>query len=543
MSSAVRFAAPMPASRAVTNASPFGPPASTQRGQDLGPHAHHRRRHGAARGHRLVADVDHARRALVVEVARLHRPTGAAARARSPRRRLPRLGGVGALGDDEQGVRIRHRAQLRGLLAAGRAAPGCRRPRCQTLTRRNARRAGVLRRSARSATARTRSRPSPPSPSMARMNGRTNSSNITSALTGLPGRPMTVVPPSSPTASGLPGWTAMRQKSSAPWRSRTARTWSWRPTLHAARRDEQVRHAAAASRSARSIAAGVVADARQERAARRRPRCTAAASATPLASWIWPGPSGSPGADQLVAGRQDRDDRPPPHLDRRRCRATPAPRSSAAVSGAGQADLVAGPRVVGRGAHVRARRSPRRDSTRRRRPPSASSTGTTASAPGGIGAPVMIRTAVPGSTAGSDAIAGRDLAGQRAACPGASAARTAKPSIAELANGGTSTAATTFGSTSTRPTASASGTVSPSVGVSARQQPADRPRRATASASTCPSFMRASMSRRIPRRVTMPSGTAARRPRRPAAARPRAAWMRRSASASGASGPIVARSP
>ena len=42
-------------------------------GQHLGPHAHGGRSHRPARGHRLVADVDHARRAFVVEMARLHR--------------------------------------------------------------------------------------------------------------------------------------------------------------------------------------------------------------------------------------------------------------------------------------------------------------------------------------------------------------------------------------------------------------------------------------------------------------------------------------
>ena len=73
MSSEVRFAPPIPASRAVTSASPFGPPASSSVGEHVGAHADGGRGHGAAGGDRLVADVDHARRALVVEVARLHR--------------------------------------------------------------------------------------------------------------------------------------------------------------------------------------------------------------------------------------------------------------------------------------------------------------------------------------------------------------------------------------------------------------------------------------------------------------------------------------
>ena len=71
-----------------------------------------------------------------------------------------------------------------------------------------------------------------------------------------------------------------------------------------------------------------------------------------------------------------------------------------------------------------------------------SSTGTTASAPAGTGAPVMMRIAVPGSSApgspGAAAISraiGR-VTGAASVAGATSAARTANPSICELRNGG-----------------------------------------------------------------------------------------------------------
>jgi len=76
---------------------------------------------------------------------------------------------------------------------------------------------------------------------------------------------------------------------------------------------------------------------------------------------------------------------------------------------------------------------------------SVSSTITTASAPGGSGAPVRIRTASPGPTGGS----GGDPAGmvpttvKVTGAAATSAARTAKPSTAVLANGGTDSSAVT----------------------------------------------------------------------------------------------------
>ena len=87
------------------------------------------------------------------------------------------------------------------------------------------------------------------------------------------------------------------------------------------------------------------------------------------------------------------------------------------------------------------------------------STMTIASAPSGIGAPVMIRIASPGPTATVGAWpAGRSpTTRSRTGAPGAaadvSAARTAYPSIAVFANGGTDSEVTTS-SASTRPSAS-----------------------------------------------------------------------------------------
>ena len=101
-----------------------------------------------------------------------------------------------------------------------------------------------------------------------------------------------------------------------------------------------------------------------------------------------------------------------------------------------------------------------RDACRRRR--SVSSTGTTASAPSGTGAPVMMRTAVPGRASRDRRAPPRSR--RRSAAPPAqrpspstSAARTAKPSICELRNGGRAIGDVTSAAV-TRPSASASGT-------------------------------------------------------------------------------------
>ena len=89
------------------------------------------------------------------------------------------------------------------------------------------------------------------------------------------------------------------------------------------------------------------------------------------------------------------------------------------------------------------------------------STGTTVSAPGGSAPPVMMRTAAPGSTVGSRPVPAntspviRRGTGLASPAPARSAPRTAKPSMAELANGGRSSAAATS-MARTAPRASAS---------------------------------------------------------------------------------------
>src|SRR6476659_616179 len=94
--------------------------------------------------------------------------------------------------------------------------------------------------------------------------------------------------------------------------------------------------------------------------------------------------------------------------------------------------------------------------------PSVASTGTTAVAPVGTGAPVIMRSAVPGfSMSGSVRPAGMSSAtGSNTGCSGVAAATssatTAYPSIAELSNPGSDSGATTS-SASTRPSASESG--------------------------------------------------------------------------------------
>ena len=95
---------------------------------------------------------------------------------------------------------------------------------------------------------------------------------------------------------------------------------------------------------------------------------------------------------------------------------------------------------------------------------SVSSTGTTVSAPAGIIAPVMIRSAVPGPTSSSGARpAGtsprtRSTTGRSADAPATSATRTANPSMALFGHGGSVRAERT-GSASARPAASARSTV------------------------------------------------------------------------------------
>ena len=93
------------------------------------------------------------------------------------------------------------------------------------------------------------------------------------------------------------------------------------------------------------------------------------------------------------------------------------------------------------------------------------STITTASAPGGIGAPVMMRSASPAPTLVSVALPAANVPTTRSStgAPAVSAARTAKPSIAVLAKGGTGSSASTAPAV-THPSASARSTARGSSG-------------------------------------------------------------------------------
>ncbi len=134
-----------------------------------------------------------------------------------------------------------------------------------------------------------------------------------------------------------------------------------------------------------------------------------AASVNELHSWIWPGPSGLTGRDQLVAGRDHGDPRPAVYHDRgidrwrRAVRSRPGP-------GPGRARAAASPAATSYRGGGHGRAEP--DGARSRRPSgtsdapagaSVSSTGTTVSAPAGIIAPVMIRSPVPPVTSSSGA--------------------------------------------------------------------------------------------------------------------------------------------
>ena len=182
-------------------------------------------------------------------------------------------------------------------------------------------------------------------------------------------------------------------------------------------------------------------------------RPPAASSIGRLESRIWPGASGAGAVDQLVAGGQHAD--PGPGDARRRPRRptlASTPRWAGREHRARGDDHVARPR---RRRRAGARGCPRARPPRTSTPSSPSgasvrSTITTASAPGGIGAPVMMRTASPGPTVAVGRRARRRGCrrprggpGASSAAPAVSAARTAKPSIAVLSNGGTASAAAT----------------------------------------------------------------------------------------------------
>ena len=260
-------------------------------------------------------------------------------------------------------------------------------------------------------------------PASRRIAGRTNSSKVTTDDTGLPGSPKSRTGAPPPAAARSRTRTACRA-GPRPARGRSARSSSIavlhdvvRADRDAARHDDARRRRRRArsggARSTSSRSSGAIPRSHGLRAGRRRrgPRRPG-----PLASGMPAGPSGTPGAADLVAGGQDRDPRPamdrdPVHAGARE-RGRPRP-AVIAVPGLEQGgpgrEVAAGARgstrPTGTGSWTRHAAGSGPVASRPREPaaPAASSgvvasTGTTASAPAGSRAPVAIRTAVPGRT-------------------------------------------------------------------------------------------------------------------------------------------------
>ncbi len=273
---------------------------------------------------------------------------------------------------------------------------------------RYATRSGSLRTSA-SSVAATWCRPSPGSPSMARSSGRTRSSVTTRALTGLPGQPdddPTVDPPHRQRLAGLDGDAPEVELAKA---TDGVADVVMAADAHAARGEDDVA-ASAASRSAASTAVGLVADPGQDdgfasrsrrsprpgpgrwrrRCGRRRVACRGPSSSSPLDT-------------MATRGRARTSTSASPSEAR-----TPMP---AGVSGAGSA-TVSPARMSWPAARTSA---PGETDPGISTAPSdsvARSIGTTASAPGGIGAPVEIRTAVPACDLGQVRAPGSHLPDQ-----------------------------------------------------------------------------------------------------------------------------------
>ena len=259
-------------------------------------------------------------------------------------------------------------------------------------------------------------------------------------LTGLPGKQITGRPRYVAVACGPPGCMATAP-TQAPSGSSRSRTTSWSPIETPPLVSSSSAPASmAASNRARELL-GVVAHAGALRRRRlRRPR------QLPAVRFRWsrgsrPAPGAGPGRPTRIPCSRRRPARATARPPRRgptrrgpRAGATraalPAPSSSAPAARSEPASRTYSP------------------TSRVRRIVTASpstvvsSTGTTASAPGGIGAPVMIRVAVPGASAGGSpgAAATSPTIGRATGAAATSAARTAKPSIWELRNGGRSMA-------------------------------------------------------------------------------------------------------
>ena len=378
----------------------------------------------------------------------------------------PRPADAVAVGQHGQPVGGGHGRQLVRALAPGR--PDVRSGRRRRRRRRPAR-SGSCRRdggaSGSSATARTRGRSRSAWPTIWRRPGRANSSKLTHRRHRVAGQ---AEAPGcrrrTPKAKGLAGRMAIciqRMLADAVEHDLHEVEVAH---AHAAAGDERVAVGRAALERGGDRGLVVAAPGRG-----RRPRSpTAASSASSVGrfeSRIWPGPSGAGAVDQLVAGGQHADPGPAARRAHRRSadagqhaevgrRSARCPRSTTASPACTSSPA---------GRTAAARRRPRTSTLDRVAVGrSVCSTITTASAPAGIGAPVMIRMAWPGPTVGVGAVpAGQradDVSADRGAAGGSSAARTAKPSIAVLANGGTASSARDRPRPSRSPRASASGT-------------------------------------------------------------------------------------
>ena len=240
-------------------------------------------------------------------------------------------------------------------------------------------------------------------PWSARSAGRTKSRKHTTADTGLPGRPNTSVGSRVPNQTGLPGFSATRQKrSSTPSVASAGLTWSCGPT-------DTPPETATTSASSSAPASDRLAWPRDRRAPPRRalPRRRPPRPARPARRRCCCG--SGPGPGRLRARRARRRWRAPPPADGARTARRPGPPRRRWRARPGRAPCRRSARASPRAGPPRRRgcwrAGPHRSRGRpRRRVPATCSTGTTLSAPAGTAAPVEMRIASPSPTA---AVAGR----------------------------------------------------------------------------------------------------------------------------------------
>ena len=281
---------------------------------------------------------------------------------------------------------------------------------------------------------------------------------MTIADTGFPGSPNAGTGPAIPNHVGCPGRIATRQKcSSTPSEANAPFTWSCSPTdtppdTHTMSESASARESATRVASAESGTVSLNTTSPPARA-------TWAPTVSGFELQIRPGAGSDPGgaSSSPVASTATRG--------RRAHAAAPRPTLASTPSSAGPSSVPWVSTVVPARTSSPARRmfAPSSGVPTSTRPPAISvrSTGTTVAAPSGTTAPVEMRIASPASSAPANGCPARDspTTGRAPVAPGP----TAKPSMAELSNGGTSTSLCTS-SASTRPSASATGTSAASSG-------------------------------------------------------------------------------